>query len=100
MPIQATRVTQLVKKAATLLDKDPRHFGSHSLRSGGATAMFRGNVSKTVIKLFGRWSSDAFERYIQIADCEVEDMSRRMVGRSVPDQGLAGNHQPNPVALL
>ena len=40
------------------------------------------------------------ERYIQIADCEVEDMSRRMVGRSVPDQGLAGNHQPNPVALL
>ncbi len=87
VPVQATQVTRIVKRAAAALDKDPRNFGSHSQRSGGATAMFRGNVSKTAIKLFGRWSSDAFERYIQIADCEVEDMSRRMVGSSVPDQG-------------
>jgi hypothetical protein len=99
-PVRATQVARIVKQAAAVLGLDPRNFGSHSLRSGGATAMFRGNVSKTAIKLFGRWSSDAFERYIQIADCEVEDMSRRMVGISVPDQGLVGNHQPNPVALL
>ena len=79
--LKATEVTKLIKEAAKLLGKDPQDYGSHSLRSGGATAMFKGNLSKTAIKLFGRWSSDAFERYIQIADCDVEDMSRRMAGK-------------------
>ena len=99
-PLKAADITKLLKSAAKLLGKDPRNYGSHSLRSGGATAMFKANLSKTAIKLFGRWSSDAFERYIQIADCDVEDMSSRMVGKRYLKQALVGNHQPIPVGLF
>ena len=100
VPLKAAKVASLLKSAATSLGKDPRNYGTHSLRSGGATAMFKGNISKTAIKLFGRWSSDAFERYIQIADCDVEDMASRMVGMRFTKQASVGNHQPNPVGLL
>ena len=93
-------MADLLKAVAKMLGKNPKDYGSHSLRSGGATAMFRGNISKTAIKLFGRWSSDAFERYIQIADCDVEDMSNRMVGKRFAKQAHVGNHQPNPVGLF
>jgi hypothetical protein len=78
MPLQAPQVAKLLKTAATLSGKDSRNFGS---------VMFRGNISKTTIKLFDRWSTDAFERYIQIADCDVEDMARRMAGKLVSYQG-------------
>lgn len=81
VPLKASEVSNLLKAAARCLGQEPQNYGSHSLRSGGATAMFKGNLSRTAIKLFGRWSSDAFERYIQIADCDVEDMSRRMAGK-------------------
>ncbi len=100
VPLKATEVANLLKAAAKLLGKNPLNYGSHSLRSGGATAMFKANLSKTAIKLFGRWSSDAFERYIQIADCDVEDMSSRMVGKRYLKQAHVGNHQPIPVGLF
>ena len=39
--------------------------GLHSLRSGGAMAMFLSGVSTIVIKRIGRWMSDAFLEYIR-----------------------------------
>jgi hypothetical protein len=86
VPLKAAKVASLLKSAATSLGKDPRNYGTHSLRSGGATAMFKGNISKTAIKLFGR--------------CDVEDMASRMVGMRFTRQASVGNHQPNPVGLL
>ena len=100
VPLKASDVSNLLKAAARCIGQEPQNYGSHSLRSGGATAMFKGNLSKTAIKLFGRWSSDAFERYIQIADWEVEDMASRMVGMKFTMQASVGNHQPNPVGLF
>ena len=38
---------------------------THSLRSGGATAMFLNGVDEITIKKMGRWSSDTFLIYIQ-----------------------------------
>ena len=39
--------------------------GTHSIRSGAAMAMYLGNVPIYSIMLLGRWSSDAFLRYIR-----------------------------------
>ena len=39
--------------------------GTHSLRSGAAMAMFLGGLPVYLIMLMGRWSSDAFLRYIR-----------------------------------
>ena len=40
-------------------------FGTHSIRSGGAMAMYLDEVSIYTIMLIGRWSSEAFLKYIR-----------------------------------
>ena len=39
--------------------------GLHGIRSGGAMAMFLANVSEVIIQRVGRWSSNAFLKYIR-----------------------------------
>jgi hypothetical protein len=43
----------------------PKTIAGHSMRAGGATAMAMEGASPNIIKAAGRWSSDAFERYIR-----------------------------------
>lgn len=46
---------------------DSKLFGLHSLRSGGATAAAKNNVSDRLIKVHGRWKSE-FSRDNYIKD--------------------------------
>ena len=63
---------------------------THSLRSGATMAMYLNDVPVFTIMLIGRWSSDAFLRYIC---CQVQQfstgVSARMIGTphffTVPD---------------
>ena len=41
------------------------NIGLHSIRSGGAMAMFLSGVATIIIMCIGRWSSQAFLKYIQ-----------------------------------
>jgi hypothetical protein len=43
----------------------PEEIGTHSIRSGAAMAMYLAGVPAFTIMLIGRWSSDAFLRYIR-----------------------------------
>ncbi|THH13733.1 hypothetical protein EW146_g6528 [Bondarzewia mesenterica] len=43
----------------------PNDVAGHSLHSGGATALAEDGVTPEFIQRAGRWSSDAFERYIR-----------------------------------
>jgi hypothetical protein len=43
----------------------PEEVGTHSNRSGGAMSMFLSGTPVYSIMLIGRWSSDAFMRYIR-----------------------------------
>ena len=47
------------------LGLDPKRIGLHSLRSSAAMAMYLNGVPVYTIMLLGRWSSDAFLRYIR-----------------------------------
>jgi hypothetical protein len=46
------------------LNLKPNEVGLHSLRSSAAMAMYLNKVLVYTIILLGRWSSDAFLRYI------------------------------------
>ena len=48
-----------------ILNIDAEDIGTHSIRSGAAMAMFMGGLPVYMIMLMGRWSSDAFLRYIR-----------------------------------
>lgn len=57
--------------------------GTHSLRSGAAMAMYLGEVPVYTIMMLGRWSSDAFLRYIRK---QVEQFSHNVSTRMLKHQ--------------
>ena len=64
--------------------------GTHSIRSGAAMAMYLGECPVFMIMLIGRWSSDAFLRYIRKQVMEFsQNVAKRMLScqnfRHIPD---------------
>ena len=54
--------------------------GTHSIRSGAAMAMYLGECPVYTVMLIGRWSSDAFLRYIQKQVMEFSyNVSKKML---------------------
>ena len=67
--LHAGDITAAIRQSVTVLRLErhglsPKLVGSHSLRAGGAMAMYLNGVGITVIKKLGRWASDAFLMYI------------------------------------
>ena len=52
-----------VKGYASAVGYDPAKYGTHSLRSGGCSALLAAGVSPDIIRILGRWRSDAFFEY-------------------------------------
>ena len=50
--------------AAIAIGVPPGRMGSHSLRIGGATAMYHVSGDLQAVRRFGRWASDAFHGYL------------------------------------
>ena len=68
--VSASDVKRSLRAAADVLGRDRLGFaatdiGTHSLRSGAAMAMYLNAVPVYTIMLIGRWSSDAFLKYIR-----------------------------------
>jgi hypothetical protein len=62
----------------------PEECGLHSLRSSAAMAMYLNGIPVYTIMLLGRWSSDAFLRYIRKQVTEFsKGVARRMIQRPV-----------------
>ena len=55
-------------------------YSGHSLRAGGATDAADQGFAEWELKLLGRWSSDAYQRYIRSPLNYRVDLARRMVG--------------------
>ena len=59
---------RLTNETRLLLSKgglNSGEFAGHSFRIGAATTAASANLPPWLIKVFGRWSSDCFERYIK-----------------------------------
>ena len=56
--ISYTRVRELVLQKLAALGLDPKQFGLHSLRSGGASAAANAGVPDRLFKRHGRWRSE------------------------------------------
>lgn len=61
-----SEVRAMVKALMAAVGCDPRRFGAHSLRIGGATAALAAGVDPAVIRCMGRWSSDVYEIYMRL----------------------------------
>ena len=78
-PVTCNDMAEFAKHAARLCQEDPGQFSTHSFRSGGATALFRGGASELAIQKFGRWASDTYKQYARIDDQTVLGLAPSMV---------------------
>ena len=65
LKLAASTPNSLLKKWLVLIGVDPKPYGSHSLRRGGATAAAARAIRVHILKRHGRWASDAVYLYIQ-----------------------------------
>ena len=54
------------------------NINTHSFRIGGASAAASAGIQDSVIQIMGRWSSDAYKRYIRLSDHTVRDVGMRI----------------------
>ena len=81
-------VQRMIKELMHSIGEDPTEFGTHSLRIGGATALFAAGANETVIRTMGRWSSDLHRLYVRACFEQCCDWTRKAGSTKVSD--LAG----------
>ncbi|KAJ8564049.1 hypothetical protein ON010_g7297 [Phytophthora cinnamomi] len=86
--IATADVAEAIKRAATSTGQDSRCFSSHSLRSGGATHMYRSGTDALTIQFHGRWVSDAFKTYTRLCKESVVSLAASMVAGPRGDSTL------------
>ena len=64
-PLRSDVLRQWVKTLAVRNGDVPEQFGTHSMRIGGATALFAAGADPTIIRTMGRWSSDCYRLYVR-----------------------------------
>jgi len=107
--LSGTELLRKLRLAATAIGPDvlgfsAKEIGLHSARSGAAMAMYLAHIPVFTIMLLGRWSSDAFLRYIRKQVKEFSNgVSSKMITKecfftipSSPDQDpRTANHSLN-----
>ncbi|EGZ11851.1 hypothetical protein PHYSODRAFT_516697, partial [Phytophthora sojae] len=71
-------VSKIIKHAAASNGFEPNRYSTHSVRIGGATALLNAGADRLVIKLMGRWLSNAFEDYPVLSANGTVDLARQM----------------------
>eukprot|EP00435_Cladocopium_sp_Y103_P075122 s366_g54.t1 len=80
--LKRLEIQHLLQKAAHGVGLPRDRFLSHSLRVGGATALYQATSDIELVKRLGRWSSSAVHRYLQDGG-EVTCASRRVADVNV-----------------
>ncbi|OWZ13427.1 hypothetical protein PHMEG_00013250 [Phytophthora megakarya] len=81
-------VAEAIKRAAAKAGQDPRGFSSHSIRSGGATHMYRAGTDEPTIPFPSRWLYDVFRIYTRLCKESVPKLSSDMVTGTREDSAL------------
>ncbi len=74
-----------------ILNINAEDIGTHSIRSGAAMAMVMGGLPVYMIMLMGRWSSDAFLKYIRK---QIEQFSHDVSSKMI--KNMCYRYMPGP----
>ena len=77
-PLRRAEIHASLARAASALGGDPGRMGTHSLRFGGASALWAAYRDSAVVKRWGRWDSEAFQGYLWEARSNAEGVSAAM----------------------
>ena len=88
-PITRSEVQHYLVLAGLAAGLGRDEIGSHSLRIGGATALFAAGADPIHIRTMGRWSSDCWRLYVRA--CFQQTMSWTRKAGSVVVHDVAGD---------
>jgi hypothetical protein len=77
------QLREMVRYLMYMIGLDGSFYGAHSLRIGGATAMFKKKATPLQIKTQGRWGSDIYMIYIERCRLQSMALSRAACSTSV-----------------
>ena len=77
-PIPRTAITALIERAARSLGQCDGDLSTHSLRFGGASAIWASYQDSAMVKRWGRWSSDSFQTYLWEGRNTAQGVAQRM----------------------
>ena len=76
--IKRLEVQNLLQKSAKALGLPAERFQSHSLRIGGASALYQATGEIEVVKRTGRWTSSAVQRYLHDSGDVLAGLAKKM----------------------
>ena len=94
--VRRSRVQTALRLAAAAEGIPAKAMGSHSLRIGGASAMYRQGYDVEAIRRFGRWSSDAVHAYLWETHDKQKGLAQRMVAEQGPLTVTSGSGPATP----
>ena len=77
-PLQRGDIQGLIQLAAVADGQSTTCYGSHSLRIGGATAIYQTTKDLETVKRYGRWNSDAFHGYLWESHDKQRELAKGM----------------------
>ena len=77
-PLLKEQFVRSVREALLTLAYNGASYAGHSFRIGAATTAAAAGVEDSTIQILGRWSSDAFKRYIRLSQEDLAKLSARM----------------------
>ena len=83
--LKSNDVRDLIKYLMRIMGEEPTQYGLHSLRIGGATALFAGGADPLVIRTMGRWSSDCYRLYVRACFGQTLEWTARAGSTEVDD---------------
>ena len=78
--IKREHIQHYLELAALGIGFPPGKMGSHSLRIGGATAMYHSCGDLQRVRRFGRWESDSFHGYLWESHEHSQGLAKGMAG--------------------
>jgi hypothetical protein len=76
--LKRTEVQFLLQRAAGAVGLPPDRFLSHSLRIGGASALFQASADIELVKRMGRWTSSSVQRYLYDGGHTLKELANKM----------------------
>ncbi|KAF4127937.1 hypothetical protein GN958_ATG22765 [Phytophthora infestans] len=71
-------MTKTLRRAAERCSIPAHTISTHSLRTGGATALHSAGVDTDTIRMHGRWASDAYQAYIRETPAAISHLAKHM----------------------
>ena len=88
-PLDRQQLTKSIQHLLQNTQYSHQHYSSHSFRSGAATTAASAGIPEWLIKILGRWRSNAYQVYIHSSPAMLQSIPLLLARANIPDTDSA-----------